>query len=50
MKTDMKLGYGLLYLYYTLAAFAVRRVADALTRPDMFVERPIPVKQQALEL
>ena len=29
---------------------ACRRVSDALARPDMFVERPIPVKQQALEL
>lgn len=27
---------------------ACRRIADALARPDMFIERPVPPKQEAL--
>jgi site-specific DNA-methyltransferase (adenine-specific)/modification methylase len=29
---------------------ACRRISDALSRPDMFIERPAPAKQEALEL
>ncbi len=29
---------------------ACRRISDALARPDLFIERPAPAKQEALEL
>jgi len=29
---------------------ACRRISDALKQPDMFIERPAPVKQEALDL